>query len=167
MILFTEDIKNKNVIKDLEKFTKTTDFNLLYLGCIPILLLPTINIKFLYLLLGTLAHSIIYSRNCRNFLLKHYRKNKKLTLDLHDFHYNFILNKKYFYYKSLCYQIFENTENRKLWNTKIMDLIVKIFTLDKKENNGINYFYLCIYILHIIILIIIICKIYKYYRYNE
>jgi hypothetical protein len=160
--IFTKYIKNKNVIKDLEKFTKTIDFNLLYLGCKPLYVLPSTNYKFLYLLWGSQTHSTIYSRKSRNFLLNYYNIKKKVCFGFHDIHYNVILNKKYFYYKSLCYQLSENTENRKLWNTLIHDICIYIFKLDKKKNNGINHFYLFIYILHIIILFIII----KYIFYN-
>ena len=55
----------------------------------------------------------------------------------HDFWYNTILDKKYFYYKPLCYQPLENTENQRSWNKTIygvvLNKIYQLIEIDKKD----------------------------------
>ena len=58
----------------------------------------------------------------------------------HDFWFCTILDKKYFYYKPLCYQILNNTENQSNWNKTIMGIclnkIFKLIEIDKKPISG-------------------------------
>ena len=156
--IFTEDIKKINIIKDLQNFIKTIDFNLLYLGNFFLFLPNLYNIKFPYILLNGTAHSIIYSKKSRNIILEKYKKIsniKYLGFECHDIWYNSFLNKRYFYYKPLCFQPFSMTENRKNWSNNFIDFILNFLKLDSEPINGMNNYYILIYIIYLGIFIIL------------
>ena len=166
--IFNEDIKNINIIKDLEKFTKTIDFNLLYLGANNTFFWPNIcNIKFPHVLLNGLTHSVIFSKKSRNIILKKYEKSsniKYLGHECHDLWFNSFLNKKYFYYKPLCFQPFPMTENRKHWNNKIVETVIKILKLDTEPISGFYKIYLINYIINFCIFITIFYVLFLLYK---
>ena len=162
--IFTNSIKCNKTIKDLENFINTKIFNLIYLGNIPILYIPIKYDNFYYVILNGQAHSIIYSKNGRNIIINQYNKNKNikyLTYEHHDIWYNGFINNRYFYYKSICYQVLENTENSISWNNASSQYVINIFSLNKKKTNNYNNFYTFMYILHIICIVCIIIIILK------
>lgn len=157
--VFTENIKKINIIKDIEYFIKKTDFNLLYLGNFFLFWPNVCNIKFPHVLLNGLAHSVIYSQKSRNIILEKYKEVshiKYLGFECHDIWYNDFLNKRYFYYKPLCFQPFTMTENRKLWSNIFIDFILDFFKLDLEPIIGMNKYYMLIYIIYIFIFIILL-----------
>lgn len=162
--IFTENIKNINIIKDIEGFIETTNFNLLYL-CNLFIFLPNLyNIKFPYVLLNGLAHSIIYSKRSRDIIVEKYKLDKDikyLLFENHDIWYNSFLDKKYFYYRPLCFQILNNTENKKGWSNSFIDFILHIFKLDTEPISGMNNYYIIIYIIYVVIFIVIFYVLYK------
>lgn len=157
--LFTDSINDKNIINDLSYFINHNDFNLLYLGNLPILFSPSTNHKFHNILFNGQAHSIIYSKNSRDIIVNKYNiaiKNKYISFDLHDLWYNTFLDKKYFYYKPLCYQVIEKTENSKIWSNFFIDYCIDLLKLNNKTVKSYYNFYNFIYIIHFIIIIVII-----------
>ena len=157
--IFNKDIKKINIIKDIEYFIKKTDFNLLYLGNFFLFWPNVCNMKFPHVLLNGLAHSVIYSKKSRNIILEKYKKVshiKYLGFECHDLWFNSFLNKKYFYYKPLCFQPFPMTENRKHWNNKFVETVIKILKLDTEPISGFYKYYMLIYIIYIYIFIILL-----------
>jgi len=156
--IFTNNIKCNKTIKDLQYFINNTKFNLIYLGNIPIIYIPIKYDNFYYVIFNGQAHSIIYSKNGRDIIINQYNKNKNikyLTYEHHDMWYNSFINNRYFYYKPICYQVLENTENSISWNNSISNFIINIFSLNKKNSNNYNNYYTFTYILHIVFIIII------------
>lgn len=83
----------------------------LSLGILPIIYYPK-NYYFKKVLLGVSMHNTIYSKDTRNYLLNKVDLiNKVGDWDV----FNNTLLCRYFYYKPLIYQRFEDTENRKNW----------------------------------------------------
>lgn len=156
--IFDDNIKSKDIINDLDFFINNNKFNLYYLGVEPNIINPfNINLKHLKLLVGFTTHSIIYSKEGRNILIKKYEKNYCINnLKFHDLWYNLAIDKKFFYYKPLCYQPKENTKNKKEWENVINNFIINIFKLDKSPITGYKNLYIFVYIIHIILLIFII-----------
>lgn len=156
--IFTDDIKKINIIKDIENFIKNTDFNLLYLGNFFLFCPNLCNIKFPYILLNGTGHSIIYSKKSRNIILDKYNKVsniKYLEFETFDIWYNSFLSNRYFYYKPLCFQSFPMTENRKIWGSTLINFFIDFLKLDTQPINGMNNYYIIIYIIYVCIFIIL------------
>ena len=161
--IFDDNIENNIIKNKFEKFiNKNKDFNLIYLGNIPLVFNIFNYSNLINVYINGQAHSIIYSKNARNIIIDNYNNKKRMWIDQHDIWYNFILNKRYFYYKNICYQVQEETENKKLWSNCIFDIFIKLLEFDKYNIDNYNYFYIYIYILHYITLILIIYYIYKW-----
>ncbi len=106
-IILQEDIHNINKYCNLNK----QKIFMLSLGLLPILYLPMD--KYINKSLLTVgAHAIIYSKPMRNNLLNN-RKSINYIGDW-DLYQLFVIH-KYFYYKPLVYQRFEETENQSNW----------------------------------------------------
>ena len=161
--IFDNNIKDKIIKSKFENFiNKNKQFNLIYLGNIPLALNIFNFSNFINVYANGQAHSIIYSKKARDIIIHNYNNKKRMYIDQHDIWYNFILNKRYFYYKNICYQVQEETENKKLWSNFIFDISIKLLKFDKYNIDNYNYFYLYIYILHYTILILISYYIYKW-----
>ena len=130
---------------------------MLYLGNFFLFAPNLCNIKFPYILLNGTAHSIIYSKKSRKIILEKYKKIsniKYLGFECHDIWYNSFLNNRYFYYKPLCFQPFTMTENRKNWSNNFIDFILHFLKVYSEPINGMNNYYIIIYIIYVCIFII-------------
>jgi sulfur transfer complex TusBCD TusB component (DsrH family) len=162
--IFSEKLKDKNIINDIKLFINNNKNKVFYynLGTYPILFYPNINL-FNNIYRGIycpLAHANIYNKNCVNEIFKNI-KNIKLSWDEYLVE-NYI---NYFYKYPLIYQIFPETENKKLWFSKklknsffkyIDDLRIKILNLDKEPQPGFNIMYTFFFILNYSIWVLII-----------
>ena len=146
-----------------------------FLGCIAHILIPYNNDTHLNILSGG-CHCIIYSKSAREYILN----NKFIPKNDWDTYNKFIFLMgitKYIYYKPLCYQSHEITENRQnspkipLTNYTAGDLFNKWLKLDENVEPGysISYYYSTIlgYILIILNIIFIIIILYCLYKYNN
>lgn len=140
---FDEKINNLPIRNNINNFInkkKNKDF-VYVLGCIPYFQIPY-NIFTNILLLSTGTHSCIYSKT---FINKTLLKNNKIK-DW-DIYTNFNV-KRYIYCECLCYQLFPETENSKIWSKYYLNsgyIIKKIFimlNLDKEIYPGYIFFYM-------------------------
>tara|TARA_Y100001958_G_C21086683_1_gene441199 strand:- start:93 stop:932 length:840 start_codon:yes stop_codon:yes gene_type:complete len=167
-------IKNKKIIKNLEDFINNNNFNLYFLGVIPIMF-NSVSINHMKLSYFLCTHSVIYSKSARNLLIKTYEKNSCLLGADLDGPYFQNLPKKYMYKSPLCFQNFPQTENRKNWDNLYKNFVLKIFELEKRNvkkiKRGFENIYLIIYSIHLLIIILFIYFIYiifkKYIFYNK
>ena len=177
--IFDPKIKEKKIIDEIKIFfelnsNKNICFNL---GAIPILFLPNVNIndnifKSYYALA---AHANIYNKNIQHFLIK---KINDLQNDNYIKHWDYFITKFnyiYFYKKALCYQLFPETENQKVWAPKtniysricnfILMNSIKLLNIDKKIQPGYdnlyNFLFIGNYLIHIVIFCIILYIIYS------
>tara|TARA_B100001175_G_C19501752_1_gene638460 strand:- start:1319 stop:2128 length:810 start_codon:yes stop_codon:yes gene_type:complete len=158
--IFDASIKNQSIINHFEDFiSKNKNFNLIYLGNVPLIINPFSYDYFINVYFNGQAHSIIYSKKARNIIYDNYKNKNYTWIQLHDIWYNFILNERYYYYKNICYQVFSDTENKDLWTNPFLDLLIKSLKLDEYNIDNYNYYYKYILILHYIIIIIIIITI--------
>ena len=149
--IFSEEILNREHIGYINYFISCHNNKIFqyYLGCVPFLLIPYDYNN--YRSLSTGAHSVIYSRKYREYILN----VDQITITDWDLYNGTKLFKyKYCYYKPLCYQLFTETENSKQWgkNTIFKDyanlyyyLIIYIFNklnMNKKPEPGFTYFYI-------------------------
>lgn len=174
--IFDEEIKNKNVINDLENFINNNTFDIYGLGNPPMLIYPNINLKHIrYKFIG-LAHSIIFSKDSRLKIIDDYKKNKCMNtingkIKYHDIYFNYLFDKKYTYYKPLCFQPLTETENQLTWINKpelwfkINKLFFSLIEIDKKPKLGLQRMYIMFYIINLIVYIIIIYVLYKLINY--
>jgi len=166
------DITNREHLDSITQFLLSNvenDFMYL-LGCLPILQIPTsISRKHsLGISLGT--HAVIYSRKCRERVLK--IDQKKIT-DWDVFHN--LNTRRYMYHKPLCYQLFPLTENQHKWLSNIIPIflqtiiisyitipILQSLSLDKNIHPGYPIFYNISFYLSLIFLVLIFWTIYYY-----
>ena len=148
---FNEEIKKKSVREEICSFiNKHKEENFIYLlGCIPFLFIPsTLNAKH-YRGMGGGMHACIYSKKCRIELLK----IDKTKIKDWDIYFNMQFSTyKYHYYKSLCYQLFPETENSKYWGSEyiftyyvvfpLVKIIFKKLNLNTQAEPGYTYFYI-------------------------
>ena len=181
--IFTSEIKNENHIRNINNFLERKrggDF-VYYIGCIPWLLVPTVyDINTYINLLSTGMHSVIYSKKYRELLIKRY---EMATIQVRDWDVvnNFYSKNRYVYYKPLCYQLFECTENNKNWGkgnkvyeffANILKSFFKFMNLDKSIEPGYSilyifsklvfYIFILLFIYFCIKLMDIMCKRNKY-----
>lgn len=155
--MFDDRILNKSILQDLDYFINKEPFDIYYLGCIPILLKSNIKYyKHLPLIFGFCIHSAIYTKEARHKIMKAYKDTTIFDGKFIEGNLNKICDKLYCYYKPLCYQIFEETEQSKKWMLGPLKSFIKKNKLDKKPQPGFDTIYFYIYIFHIIILFIII-----------
>lgn len=158
-------IKNKKIIKNLEDFINNNNFNLYFLGVIPIMF-NSVSINHMKLSYFLCMHSVIYSKSARNLLIKTYEKNSCLLGADLDGPYFQNLPKKYMYKSPLCFQNFPQTENRKTWDILFTKIVLKIFELEKRNvkkiKRGFENIYLIIYSIHLLLIILFIYIIFNY-----
>ena len=138
-------------------------YNFIYLlGCIPYTQLPYDIYN--YRIISTGTHAVIYSKQNRNDTLK----KKQLKIKDWDVYNNQILN-RFTYYVPLCYQLFPETENSKLWGkdinksmhllSKSMYNILKLLDLDINVEPGTSILYFLSKLITLIILFIFLLNI--------
>ena len=163
--IFDNQILDKQILKDLESFINNNNFNLYYLGTEPVLFNPfNFHLKHLKLILGASTHSIIYSKMARDKIIKEYNKDNCIkNLKFHDGWYNLILDKRYLYYKPICYQPKEETDNKNEWNglIPILDLLISKFDMINNPIEGYKKWYIFFIIMNLIIYSFIIIMLYK------
>ena len=119
------------------------------------------------ILLGTGAHSVIYSKENREIVLKT-PYNKIYEWDT----YNVSSHTCYTFYKPLCYQLITNTENQQNWGkygkytryfnqTKLILPIIKFLKLDTKPEPGYSLIYFTAKLLYFICIIFIVWLVLK------
>lgn len=165
---FDHQIRDKKILNDIEIFFKNNKFNIYSLGSINVFFIPKINnLKHNKSFIGGTSHSLIFSREARDIIIREYDKNKCLDnvpyFKGHDIWFNKILDKKFFYYKPLCYQKFSYTENSNKWQTNFVRRFLNLLKLDKKVQPGWTILYLTFYILHFLTLIAIILTLSKFF----
>lgn len=146
--ILDQQIKDKNTINDLSIFMNNNNFEIYFLGCIPIIVFPH-NSKHInvYGVGGT--HSVIYSRKGRDKIINKYNENKCIFPYFHDLWYNKFLTNKYMYYKPLCYQPLIETQNRNEWGNFIVNFKIRFLELDTNPTVGFKKYYIIIYFLNI------------------
>jgi hypothetical protein len=169
--IFDSKIKNINHINNINDFLiKKKDKSFIYyIGCIPFLSLPFIEIKNTYRVLTSLGtHSIIYSKKYRENLIRDYDNIKYYMNDWDAISNSYSIN-KYMYYTPVCYQLFPETDNKKTWGgsskiaqclSKITKVTISVLGLDKNIEPGYSIIYTTSKILPIILLIFLITIIY-------
>jgi hypothetical protein len=119
--IFDEKIKEKKHKDVISTFLKKHKEPIFYrIGCLPSYLIPYDNYNYKGLVLGT--HAVIYNRSAIKEML---HDNKLVDWDVY-------INSKnqFIYYLPLCYQLFSETENSKIWGihsyfTYIFCIIIK------------------------------------------
>lgn len=155
-LILQEDINNINNFCNNNIHKKFT----LSLGIIPIIYYPE-NKYINKSIIGPTTHNYIYSWKIRNFLLKNVKEiNKCGDFDIY-------LNQifiKYFYYKPLIFQRFEETENQKNWynlfGIKLIALkYFKFLEFEKNPKKAFKNHYKLAYISNVMLVLLIILSI--------
>ena len=127
--IFSNKIKEKENIANINNFLekKSGDNFIYFLGAIPWLLVPYDSYNYRSML-STGTHSIIYSKPHRDDFLENF--NKKMLVTDWDVNYHINFTSRFIYYKPLCYQLFEDTENSKAsrFQNKYISFASDVFT---------------------------------------
>lgn len=172
--IFDPKIKDTKIITEIKNFFELNNHeNICFnLGGIPFLFQPNIDInnnifKSYYMFA---SHANIYNKNIQHFLIN---KINDLQNDNNIKHWDYFItkfNNIYFYKNPLCYQLFPETENQKVWASKtniyscicnfILMNSIKLFNIDKQIQPGYSNIYNILfffnYSIHIVIIIIIL-----------
>jgi hypothetical protein len=167
--IFDNKLMNKHHINNINNFIKTKNDEYVYfIGFIPIIIYPTIDLHTINVVKSLTMHSVIYSEK----LIQNYEK-----LDLSYKHWDVIIEKniknKYAYYIPLCYQLFPETENKKSWSekdnndivNKIKNIVIQFFNMDKTPYNGFMFCYFFAYFLFVFFFIFLLCLITNIIKY--
>jgi hypothetical protein len=140
IIIFEDDFFfdyniNQYIIDDIGQFITTNPYHLYHLGSLFHISIPSlsslVHLKSYFVLS---SHGVIYNRDYVYFYIKNYEKGFALQND-HIWSELSIL--KYIYYKPLCFQLCENTENRKNWLfSKYIVKIIDYLKLEKYHYPG-------------------------------
>ena len=142
--ILDKKILDKNIINDLEIFLKNNEFNVYSLGNLWGHVVNILNFKHPILRIVNGSHSMIWSKKCRDG----YVKDVSNKIYLYKDQYLTMLDKKYTYYKQLCYQTYTETENYKSWRNLITDVLYPTLELDQKPKNGFYLLNICSNLLH-------------------
>jgi len=149
---FDLELINQKTVSHIQKFfhdykDRTFFYNL---GGLPILLQYPFLIDFYhYKTWQTFpSHSIIYTRNVRDEILKnvYYPTEKVEFFDLY-------ITKKfesYVYKYPLCYQVFPDTEQSQLWTNPFSKFIIHSTNLNKKSKPGYQILFHCVLVVNYI-----------------
>jgi len=166
--IFSPEIKSKFHINNINNFLNKNKNKLFqyYIGCLPIIMIPYDTYNYINKSTGT--HAVIYSKKIREDLLN----IKQINITDWDIYNNIHYLNRYSYYKPLCYQIFTDTENSKLWgiNEKILKIPIMILTvivkkifiilkLNKQPEPGFTFFYNLSKILFYALLLLVLYQI--------
>ena len=163
--IFSDDILSID-LHDLNLFilNKKEDKCVYLLGSLPFILIPYEKNHYLNILsLGT--HSVIYTRKIREEIIS------QNQYEIVDWDKEILSKKRFCYYKTLCYQLFPETENSKEWfeygHLTLLKFILKKLELDKKVEPGYsNCLLFSKYSLLIIILIIVVTISSKFIKFD-
>ena len=169
IIIFEDDFFfdhtiNQYIVDDIGNFITNNKYHVYNLGCLFHLSIPnfSVNLKSLF---NTSSHAVIYNRDYLYYYINKYEKGFSTANDTIWNNLNII---KYNYYKPLCFQLFEDTENRNNWIAKdIIVYIYELLKLHKSHNPGYFIFNIISHIIsfHLIyifaILYIYLMSIYK------
>ena len=168
--IFDSKIKDNNVILDLKQFINNNNFNIYYLGVVPINF-EYYNSKHLQLFYNLSCHSSIISRNARNKLIERYKNDKCLTncsfiaksfCHKHDVWLNYNIDQVYCYYIPLCYQPVYGSVNTPVHTTIILKNILMDFTDKENIDKAWNTLYVILKIFHYfkkILIVLVVCLI--------
>lgn len=137
-------ILNKNIINDLELFINNNEFNVYSLGNLWGHVINILNFKHPILRIVNGSHSMIWSKKSR----KGYIRDVNNKIYSYKDQYLTSLDKKYTYYKQLCYQTYTQTENYKSWKNIVTDIIYPTLELDQKPKYGFFLLNICSNLLH-------------------
>ena len=171
--IWTNNISN-NDIKSINNFINNNQYYYYLLGTKPFLMTPfTIFNNHIHIFIKGSTHSGIFSKNGINYILDYCTKcNYKDDIDIITTHIPY----KYCYYKPICIQVFDFTNNKKTWQEDLnylMKNIIKIgeyfdhiFNLDKKNNIEYSFkrygtFLKIINIIFYILVLLLLVKILK------
>jgi len=146
----------------------TNDIDHYFLGCTPIITVPTSwNLKHWNVLKGGTTHAMIHTHSGTKKIVEDYEKNPSQIggIDM----YIFGNHSCHMYYKPLITQTFPDTENKlTCWGggnlgNDIASLFINILNLDKKTQPGYNFLYFIskisvILIILLLVLVILIIK---------
>jgi len=152
--IFDHRIRDPVVLKDLESFINHNEFTIYSLGSFNYwVTLNLKNIKHPGVRISSCAHALILSKGGRETILSKFKKDTCLEntiMDgLHDQWYN-IIDKRYSYYKPICYQTFPITENYREWGGNFIGMIFRILKLDVDYYPGWDIMYLLLYVINIL-----------------
>lgn len=161
--VFDDRIRDPVVISDLVGFWKNRLFHLYSLGSVN-WIQTDIFTKHPKIINSGSTHSMVFSKMGRSQILREFRRDPcmKSPPNLfngfmgHDWWYNFVVVHKYVYYKPLCYQTFPLTENREVWNTPLIDRLLKLLNLETQVQPGWDIMYIIMYVLNILFVILIV-----------
>ena len=179
--ILNEKNLNKKAINEINNFVNKKNPNIYYLGCFPSFINPLyLNSTHKQVILHAGTHAHIINKNTRNKLLHIYKKDKFTTKD-YDEMLNFLIKRKFLYFRPLYVQPFLETENYNNWGkncgninifvkviTTLLKLVLKMFKLDKLENLNENWdsAYKKIFIINIVAYLVIIFIFIKIIVYN-
>lgn len=158
--IFSDEILSLDVRIDLNLFLLSKkDSKCIYLlGSLPFILIPYDKNHYVNILsLGT--HSVIYTKKIRDEIIS------QNQYEIEDWDKEMLTKKRYTYYKTLCYQLFPETENSKQWleygHLTFLKFILKKLELDEKVEPGYSYCLLFSKYSSLIIILVIVVIIVK------
>ena len=170
--LLDERIRDQVILREIEEFVNTREFNVYNLGVVGIPSNPWVT--HMQMFATGAAHAVIYSPNGKQTILHEYEKDPCLNSPWistwftdfrgHDSWYNRFLDKQYSYKIPLCYQIFSDTENKKDWNTSVGDLCISLLKLNTQPQPGWDNLYMALKIVSYILYVVIILLVYQLYK---
>ncbi len=132
---FFDDTINQYIVDDIGNFITTTPYHLYNLGRIYHISIPNLSSpSHLKLYYTASAHGVIYNRDYVYHFIKKYEKGINVQPDMV---WNELSIIKYAYYKPLCFQLFEDTNNIKNWESYgYVYEIIKFLRLNKEHQFG-------------------------------
>uniref|UniRef100_A0A6C0HW95 Uncharacterized protein n=1 Tax=viral metagenome TaxID=1070528 RepID=A0A6C0HW95_9ZZZZ len=132
---FFDDTINQYIVDDIGQFITNNPYHIYHLGSLFHISIPTfsslVHLKSYFVLS---SHCVIYNRDYAYYYIKNYEKGFTMQ---NDHRWSKLEILKYIYYKPLCFQLCENTENRQNW--LFSENIIKILEylkLDKTHSPG-------------------------------
>tara|TARA_B110000858_G_scaffold190706_1_gene239046 strand:+ start:3358 stop:4128 length:771 start_codon:yes stop_codon:yes gene_type:complete len=102
--------------------------------------------------------AFVYSLRGRKRFIENYEANEgKVCADLWTYSYPTYLF--YRYYIPICYQLFNETENKKVWANPLANSIIKLIGIDKKYQPGWDIIYFLNILSFILVFIIVMSKV--------
>jgi len=158
---FFDDTINQYIVDDIGQFITNNPYHLYNLGTTFSISIPNLSVSLssslchLRSYFSLVSHSVIYNRDYVYYYIKQYEKGFKQSNDVLWLNLSII---KYIYYKPLCFQLFERTENSKNWifSEQVFKMIY-FFKLDKNNYPGYHIGNIISYIVSFHIIYILLC----------
>ena len=152
MIFFFDNI-NINDINNIGNFIKYNEYHIYHLGTAIHFSIPYTSYHH-RTLIAVASHGVIYNMNYFDIYINNYNKSLITQNDMFWNKFNII---KYKYYKPICFQIFEETDNCINWKFSNIGLyFIKLFGINKSHKTGFYILNQLFYFLTLLIIIIII-----------